>query len=145
MVNDARKRGTTLAKALPRRAISDSTAYADTVMPPLILIVDDESTIRDVLGALLTDEGYRVRCAADGEEALDFMVLVDPDVVVCDIRMPRMHGLTLVERVRARGVQVPIILISTWTPPPLPGVRFIRKPFDLDDITKAVAESLAAG
>ena len=111
--------------------------------PPLILIADDESVIRNVLASLLTEEGYRVHTVPDGREALDFLVLHRPDVIVSDIKMPRMHGLTLVERLRADGDETPVILISTWTPPSgLPGVQFIRKPFDLDQITEAVKASL---
>lgn len=110
---------------------------------PLILIADDESVIRDVLASLLAEEGYRVHTVPDGAEALDFLVLHRPDVIVSDIKMPRMHGLTLVERIRAEGHEMPVILISTWTPPAcIPGVQFVRKPFDLDQITDAVKASL---
>ena len=110
---------------------------------PLILIADDESVIRDVLASLLVEEGYRVHTVPDGREALDYLVLHRPDVIVSDIKMPRMHGLTLVERLRADGDETPVILISTWTPPAnLPGVQFVRKPFDLDQIMDAVRASL---
>ena len=115
---------------------------ADRVRP-LILIADDESVIRDVLASLLTEEGYRVHVVPDGVEALDYLRLHRPDVIVSDIKMPRMHGLTLLERLRAEGDETPVILISTWTPPAgLPGVQFVRKPFDLDQITDAVRTSL---
>ena len=110
---------------------------------PLILIADDESVIRDVLASLLAEEGYRVHTVPDGQEALDYLVLHRPDVIVSDIKMPRMHGLTLVERMRAAGDVTPVIMISTWTPPAdLPGVQFVRKPFDLDQIMEAVKASL---
>lgn len=108
----------------------------------LVLVVDDEPTIREVLGAMFTDEGYRVHCAADGQEALDYLVLHRPAVIVSDIKMPRMHGLALVERVRAEGLATPIVLISTWVPPDLPGVHFVRKPFDLNLIMAVVEQSL---
>lgn len=112
-------------------------------VPPLILIADDESVIRDVLASLLAEEGYRVHTVSDGAEALDYLVLHRPDVIVSDIKMPRMHGLTLVERIRAEGHEMPVILISTWTPPAgIPGVHFVRKPFDLDQVTDAVKASL---
>jgi len=112
-------------------------------MAALILIVDDESDIREILGDLLADEGYRVHCAADGQEALDYLALHDPDLIISDIRMPRVHGLELVQRLRKRGRATPVVLISTWVPPTMPGVRFIPKPFDLDDIMAAVKHSLA--
>jgi len=112
--------------------------------PPrrLILIVDDESDIRDILGDALVDEGYRVACAADGQEALELVAAEVPDLIVSDIKMPRVHGLTLIERVRELGHTMPVVLISTWTPPDRPGVQFVAKPFDLDDITAAIELSL---
>ncbi len=110
---------------------------------PHILVVDDEPAIRELLSEILTDTGYRVSCAEDGRQALDRTVLEVPDLIMSDIQMPRMHGLTLVERVRADGHMMPIILISSWAPTPgLPGVRFIRKPFDVDQIVAAVALDL---
>ena len=110
---------------------------------PLILIADDESVIRDVLASLLAEEGHRVHTVPDGREALDYLILHRPDVILSDIKMPRMHGLTLLERMRAAGDDTPVILISTWTPPAgLTGVQFVRKPFDLDQIMEAVKTSL---
>lgn len=113
--------------------------------PPLVLVVDDESLIREVLALLLADEGYRVLTARDGQEALDHLATHRPDVIVSDIRMPNMHGLAMVERLRADGVATPVVLTSTWAPPPMAGCRFLRKPFDLDEILGVVEETLASG
>jgi len=111
----------------------------------LVLVVDDEPLIRDLLAEWLVEEGYRVHCAADGQEALDLVEAEIPDVIVTDIKMPRVHGLQLVERLRNAGHATPIVVISTWTPPcGLPGVRYVPKPFDLDHITAAVEQSLAS-
>lgn len=111
---------------------------------PLILIVDDEPDIRTVLAHSLLDEGYRVVSAADGEEALGHIAVEVPDVIVSDIRMPKVGGLALIQRLRSTGLLTPIILISTWTPPVgMPGVRFVPKPFDLDRITEAIELSLS--
>lgn len=113
---------------------------------PLVLVVDDEADIREVLGDLFADDGFRVVCAEDGQEALQLVAVEVPDVIVSDFRMPRLHGLELVERLRAADHLMPIVLMSTWTPPAdLPGVRFVRKPFDLDAISKAIELSLASG
>lgn len=113
-------------------------------MRPLILIVDDEPDIRTVLAHSLLDEGYRVVSAADGEEALGHIAVEVPDVIVSDIRMPKVGGLALIQRLRSAGLLTPIILISTWTPPVgMPGVRFVPKPFDLDRITEAIELSLS--
>ena len=112
----------------------------------LVLVVDDEPALRDILAEWLFEEGYQVHCAADGQEALDQIGAETPDVIVSDIRMPRVHGLQLVERLREAGHATPVVLISSWTPPSgLPGVRFVAKPFDLAHITAAVEQSLAEG
>ena len=113
-------------------------------MPPLVLVVDDEPAIREILTLLLAEEGYEVIAAADGQEALDHLAHHCPDVIVSDIRMPRLHGLAMVERLRADGLATPVILTSTWAPPPMAGCWFLRKPFDLEEILEAVEETLAS-
>jgi len=111
----------------------------------LVLVVDDEPLIRDILAEWLVEEGYRVHCAADGQEALDLVDVEIPDVIVTDIKMPRVHGLELVERLRTAGHAIPVVVISTWTPPSsLLGIRCVLKPFDLNHITAAVAQCLAS-
>lgn len=113
-------------------------------MAPLILIVDDEPTIRDVLTAVLADEGFRVACAADGREALDVLDATVPDLLITDVSMPHMTGLELVGRLRARGDGIPVVMMSThYAGADLPGVRFVAKPFDLDAISAAVRRALA--
>ena len=67
-------------------------------MPPLILIADDEPDIRDALAEFLAMEGYRVCCAEDGQEALELFAHETLDVVVSDITMPRIDGITPVHR-----------------------------------------------
>ena len=110
----------------------------------LVLVVDDEPMIREILAEWLVEEGYRVHCAADGQEALDLVGAEIPDVIVTDIRMPRVHGLQLVERLRANGQAVPVVFISAhYVGVDVPGVRFVGKPFDLGHISAAVAQSLA--
>jgi len=110
----------------------------------LVLVVDDEPMIREILAEWLVEEGYRVQCAADGQEALDLVGAEIPDVIVTDIRMPRVHGIQLIERLRTAGHVIPVVVISTWTPPSsLLGIRCVPKPFDLDHIIAAVEQSLA--
>ena len=73
----------------------------------LVLVVDDEPMIREILAEWLVEEGYRVQCAADGQEALDLVGAEIPDVIVTDIRMPRVHGIQLIERLRDAGHATP--------------------------------------
>jgi len=77
-----------------------------------LLIVDDEPDLRWVLRGLFEDEGFAVREAGCGEEALRLFEAEAPDVVLSDMRMPRMAGIELLRAVRARTPDVPVILLS---------------------------------
>jgi diguanylate cyclase (GGDEF)-like protein len=81
---------------------------------PSILIVEDEAPTRSAMAELLAETGYQVRAAADGAEALTMALAERPDLVISDIRMPRVDGLELAQRLRARyrDDYLPIILIS---------------------------------
>jgi DNA-binding NtrC family response regulator len=79
---------------------------------PQLLIVDDEPDLRWVLRGLFEDEGFLVREASDGREALALCDTGMPDVVLSDMRMPHMPGLELLRQVRARTQDVPVILLS---------------------------------
>jgi two-component system response regulator VicR len=76
-----------------------------------ILIVDDESTIRDVLRRYLEREGFDVIDAADGQAALAAVESELPDLAVLDLMLPGMDGLTLAERLRELG-QLPIVMLT---------------------------------
>ncbi len=73
-----------------------------------ILIVEDEPVFRSLLHGWLTSLGATTFQAEDGKDALHKMTEVHPDLMICDISMPRMNGLELVETLRNRGEQLPI-------------------------------------
>ncbi|KOC89074.1 two-component system response regulator RssB [Winslowiella iniecta] len=77
-----------------------------------ILIVEDEVVFRTLLENFLQALGATIIPAADGLEALDAMQRTTPDMMICDLDMPRMNGIKLVEHLRARGNQLPILIIS---------------------------------
>ena len=77
-----------------------------------ILIIDDEKAIRKTLGEILSYEGYKMDEAGDGEEALKKFREKAYDVVLCDIKMPKMDGIEFMERAREANPDVPIIMIS---------------------------------
>src|SRR5436190_21437309 len=79
--------------------------------PPTILLVDDEDAVQKLLTYPLEREGYRVVSARDGEEALDRLADANPDLVVLDIMLPRLDGLEVCKRLRARST-VPIIMLT---------------------------------
>ena len=72
-----------------------------------ILVVDDEAQIARVLKTALSSQGYGVRTAGDGEEALTEMRNWSPDLLITDLRMPKMDGLELCRRVRTES-RIPI-------------------------------------
>ncbi|MDX6020822.1 two-component system response regulator RssB [Scandinavium sp. V105_16] len=77
-----------------------------------ILIVEDEPVFRSLLDSWLSSLGAETALAEDGQSALDLMAEVNPDLMICDIEMPRMNGLKLVESLRNSGNQLPILIIS---------------------------------
>lgn len=77
-----------------------------------ILIIDDEKAIRKTLGEILSYEGYKMEEAGDGEEALKKFREKTYDVVLCDIKMPKMDGIEFLEKAREINNDVPIIMIS---------------------------------
>jgi two-component system cell cycle sensor histidine kinase/response regulator CckA len=80
--------------------------------PVKILIVDDEKLIRLNLRALLEDLGYRVAEAADGREGLDTFDREQPDLVLADLMMPVMDGLSMIDGLREKSPEIPVIVIS---------------------------------
>jgi DNA-binding response OmpR family regulator len=77
-----------------------------------VLVVDDEPAIREALERMLRDEGFAVRLAAGGHEALAAIAARPPAVVVLDVAMPDLDGVTVTRRLRARGIEVPICILS---------------------------------
>ncbi len=77
-----------------------------------ILIIDDERSIRNVLKDILTNEGFKVEEAADGEEGLKKFQSNSFDLVLCDIKMPKLDGLEFLDSVIQANSEVPVIMIS---------------------------------
>ncbi len=79
---------------------------------PYILIIDDEKAIRKTLNEILGYEGYKIDEAADGEEGLRKFKENTYDLVLCDIKMPKLDGLEFLERAKEINPETPIIIIS---------------------------------
>lgn len=114
-----------------------------------ILIVDDEKSIRDALGDILTEEQYDVVTAADGEEGWSKISEEKIDLVMCDIKMPKMDGIELLTKVSEEGIDLPFIMISahgtidTAVEATKKGAYdFIQKPPDLNRILLTVRNAL---
>lgn len=79
---------------------------------PSILIIDDEKSIRKTLTEILSYEGYKIDEASDGEEGLKKFKEKNYDLVLCDIKMPKLDGIEFLEKAREINDEVPIIIIS---------------------------------
>ena len=79
---------------------------------PLVLVVDDEASVRQALERALRLEGFAVATAAGGRAALEEVAARPPAVVVLDVMMPDLDGVSVVRRMRADGVDVPVCILS---------------------------------
>ena len=77
-----------------------------------ILIIDDEKSIRKTLAEILTYEGYNIDEASDGEEGLKKFKEKTFDLVLCDIKMPKLDGIEFLEKAKEINSDVPVIIIS---------------------------------
>jgi len=109
-----------------------------------ILIVDDEEPIRDLLGWLLEDHGHTIYPAADGYKALALLRAEKPvDIVLSDINMPGMDGVTLCRVIEAEFPNLPVLLISGRPRPD--GIKaFVAKPFRAAVLTREIEQLTSA-
>ncbi|UQS31835.1 response regulator transcription factor [Streptomyces fradiae] len=112
-----------------------------TAEPDRILVVDDEPAVREALRRSLAFEGYGTLTADDGVNALEKIGAYAPDLVVLDVQMPRMDGLTAARRIRASGSTVPILMLTARdtvgdrvTGLDAGADDYLVKPFELDEL-----------
>jgi two-component system, NtrC family, response regulator AtoC len=116
-----------------------------------ILVIDDDSSIRETLDLYLTEEGYQVFTAKDGTEGLDMFVQKSPDVVILDIRLPDIDGFTVLEDLREENENAKVIMITAHhdmesTIKAMKGGAFdyIHKPVNVDELDLAIKKALKA-
>jgi CheY-like chemotaxis protein len=80
-----------------------------------IMVVDDEENIRFLYKEELEEEGFTVELAKNGEEALDKLPTIQPDLITLDIKMPGMGGIEVLKRIREKDKHLPIILCSAYS------------------------------
>jgi len=78
----------------------------------LILVIDDDESLRDTIGLMLEKEGFRAILAADGNAGLQEVFAANPALILVDLRMPGLNGIEVCKRVRAAGLRTPIIVLS---------------------------------
>src|ERR1044072_3299986 len=77
-----------------------------------ILVIDDDESLRDTIGVMLEQEGFRAVLAPDGRSGLDRAMTLKPDLMLVDLRLPGMTGTEICKQLRAANVKTPIIVLS---------------------------------
>jgi len=118
---------------------------------PAILVVDDELSMSEFLKILLEKEGYEVSTASEAASAIDHIQNKDFDLVLSDIKMPGMGGLSLLEKIKEIDSSIPVIMITAFASPENAVVAmksgafdYITKPFKVDEIIKIVKSAISA-
>jgi len=114
-----------------------------------ILVVDDNESIRDTLGSLLEAKGYQVELAKNGIEALNKVKSKPFDLVITDLKLPKLDGLELLHKIKAFDPLVYVIIITGYSTMKTAvkalnagASNFLKKPFDFKEIEKVVQKCL---
>jgi excisionase family DNA binding protein len=116
---------------------------------PRILVVDDEEAVRDLLAKTLTMADYDVDAATDGPAALDLLREVDYDLLITDLKMPGMDGLSVIREARRQHPELAVVIITGYSTEAsaieainLGVAGYLTKPFRLPRILAATARAL---
>jgi CheY-like chemotaxis protein len=115
-----------------------------------VLIVEDSPVTRARMRTSLSKQGYEIKEAANGREALTMLEVFTPDCILLDLMMPEMGGLDFLRRQNERGAHPPVVVLHTGFPESTlaacraeGAIDFLLKPFDPDELTSAVREAVA--
>lgn len=110
-----------------------------------ILVVEDEKNMNRLISEALEDEKYSVDSCFDGQEALDYAMAADYDVIVLDVNLPKMDGFTVVERLRDGGCGTPVLFLTARdsvmdkvTGLNAGGDYYLTKPFSFDELLAVI-------
>jgi excisionase family DNA binding protein len=116
---------------------------------PRVLVVDDEASIRDLLSKTLALAEYDVDVAPDGRSALERMRLYPYDLLIADLKMPRMDGLTVIREAKRYKADLPVIIITGFSTESsaieavnLGVAGYLTKPFRVPQVLAAAAKAL---
>jgi len=124
---------------------------------PVILVAEDDESVRMTLEFVLEDEGFEVLTAADGREALGTVLTRVPDAILLDQMMPKLNGRQVLDALQLREEtrSIPVFILSGMDPSlRLPGVegdiadqwagaQFVGKPFDPEELVASIRRALA--
>ncbi len=112
-----------------------------TTSSSTVLIVDDERTLARAVKAFLAEAGYEAELAGDGEQALELLPRLRPDVVFADVRLPGMSGIDLLRRIREFDPAIPVIIMTAYgtiegavEAVKLGAFDYMKKPVDLEEL-----------
>jgi DNA-binding NtrC family response regulator len=115
-----------------------------------ILVVDDEEALRTVLSGELVSEGYDVRTAADGDDAISNLQKESFDLVLLDIKMPRMNGFEVLKFVKEKYPRTRVVMLTGFADlknaiesKKLGAEDFVSKPYDLVDLLTTIERVLS--
>jgi len=118
-------------------------------MKPVILIIDDDTSLRRVLEYNLQEAGYAVATAASGEEGLRMFADVNPALVITDMKMPGMDGMQVLKSIKERSAETLVIIITAFGTVDIAveamkagAYDYITKPFNRDELRLTVAKAL---
>ncbi|MCR5088556.1 MAG: response regulator transcription factor [Oscillospiraceae bacterium] len=110
-----------------------------------ILVVEDEKNLNRIICEALEDEGYSVDSCLNGEDALDYAMSADYDVIILDVMLPRLDGFTIVQRLRSSGRNAPVLFLTARdsvqdrvTGLESGGDYYLTKPFDFQELMAVV-------
>ena len=133
--------------AAPARA---SLGLESTVAPTRILIVDDDGTVRDVIGVLLGEEGYVCATAVSAEQAVELLRSTEFHLVLCDVKMPGRDGLWLLDRLRAEQPSTAVIMLTAFGDTEAAvdclrrgAVDYLLKPPKVTELVRSIERALA--
>ena len=116
---------------------------------PNLLVVDDELSMREMLEVMLTSEGYNVECAEDGSKAIRMLEKKNYDLIMCDIRMGPVGGLTVLREAKKLWPETVVIMISAFatTETAVEAMNqgaydYIPKPFNVDEVKQTIRNAL---
>ena len=131
------------------RPVAPARAAASAVARPRVLVVDDEASIRDLLAKTLALAEYDVDLAADGRSAIDRLRIIPYDLVVTDLKMPGVDGLTVIREARRLKADMPVIIETGYSSEAsaieavnLGVAGYLTKPFRVPRVLAVAAKAL---
>ncbi|WP_066426610.1 response regulator [Anabaena sp. 4-3] len=116
---------------------------SDNLVKPRILIADDEESHRTLLTLILEEEGWDVREAKNGKEALEKILKEQPEVLILDNHMPELTGVEVYQHLQEKGIKLAVIMVSSCVKieeiaSSLGIFYFLNKPFDIPDLINMI-------